>query len=197
MKDNRMRLIEDFVEEYARKNNGPSPSVREIEAGTGIPRSTVSRYLIAMDREGLLKHSGTRNITTPQMCSRAGTTVPVPLVGSIACGLPGFAEENIEEYIDLPVSFLGRGTFFLLRAKGDSMVGIGIDDGDLVLVRQQSTAAYNEVVVALVGDETTLKRFRPQSGCIVLHPENPAYKDIEVEDCAVQGVALKVIKDIR
>ena len=106
------------------------------------------------------------------------------------------AEENIEEYVKLPISLFGHGEFFLLRAKGDSMINAGIDDGDLVVVRQQPTAVYNQIVVALVDDEATLKRFRPQPDCVYLHPENPSYDDIIVRDCVIQGVAVKVLKDL-
>ena len=76
------------------------------------------------------------------------------------------------------------------------MINAGIDDGDLVVVRQQPTAQYDQIVVALVDDEATLKRFRPQLGCIYLHPENPSYDDIIVRDCIIQGVAVKVLKDL-
>ena len=96
----------------------------------------------------------------------------------------------------MPVALFGRGEFFFLRAKGDSMIGAGIEDGDLVLVRRQETAEYNQIVVALIGDEATLKRFRPESGYIRLHAENPRYDDILVESCLLQGVAVKVIRDL-
>ena len=96
----------------------------------------------------------------------------------------------------LPESLFGRGEFFLLRARGDSMIGAGIEDGDLVLIRQQSTAEYNQIVVALVDDEATLKRFRPKEDHICLHPENNRYEDIIVDRCLIQGVAVKVIKDL-
>ena len=109
-------------------------------------------------------------------------TVPVAVVGSVSCGPLTFAEENIEEYIKLPTSLLGHGKFFILRASGQSMIGAGIEDGDLVVVRQQETAEPGQIVVALVEDEVTLKRFfpDPQNGCIRLHPENRRMKDIIV-----------------
>ncbi|MBQ3802604.1 MAG: repressor LexA, partial [Oscillospiraceae bacterium] len=119
-----------------------------------------------------------------------------PVVGTVACGLPILAEENIEEYVRLPAALFGRGSFFILRAHGDSMINAGIADGDLVLVRLQDTADYNQIVVALIDDEATLKRFRPEGDRVVLHAENPNYDDIVVDRCAVQGVAVKVIKDL-
>ena len=119
-------------------------------------------------------------------------TVPVAVVGSVSCGPLTFAEENIEEYIKLPKSLLGAGKFFILHASGQSMIGAGIEDGDLVVIRQQETAEPGQIVVALVEDEVTLKRFfpDPQNGCIRLHPENKRMKDIIVDNCQIQGVAV-------
>lgn len=122
----------------------------------------------------------------------------VPLLGRVACGLPRYAEENIEEYVRMPEALIGSGEFFLLRAVGDSMVGAGINEGDLVLVKRQNTAEKGQIVVALVGEEATLKRFYPEAGKkhVRLHPENPAMKDIIVPNCEIQGVAVKIIKDL-
>ena len=122
----------------------------------------------------------------------------VPVVGTIACGEPMLAEEHIERYIPVPIDSFGRGEYYFLKAKGDSMVDMGIFEGDMVLVRQQNTAAPGEVVVALIGDEATLKRFYPDPdrNRIRLHPENREMNDIFVDDCEIQGIAVKVIKDI-
>lgn len=171
-----------------------SPTVREIAAGVGLSKSTVSKYLNLMKQRDMLQMGGCRSAATRQMqndgCFRA------PVLGAVSCGIPKLAEENIEEYVKLPLSLFGHGEFFLLRAKGDSMINAGIDDGDLVVVRQQPTAMYDQIVVALVDDEATLKRFRPQADCVHLHPENPSYDDIIVRDCIIQGVAVKVLKDL-
>ena len=140
--------------------------------------------------------AGHRNIVTRRMREDAAGFCRVPVLGAVACGLPILAEENIEEYVRVSVALFGRGEFFFLRAKGDSMTGAGIEDGDLVLVRRQETAEYNQIVVALIGEEATLKRFRPEQGYIRLHAENPRYDDILVESCLLQGVAVKVIRDL-
>ena len=120
--------------------------------------------------------------------------VSVPILGEVACGIPKFAEESIEEYVRLPVALFGRGSFFILRAYGDSMIEAGIDDGDLVLIRQQDAAEEGQIVVALIDDEATLKRFypEPENHRIRLHPENPHMADIFVDRCEIQGVAVKV-----
>ena len=188
-------MIEDYINSY-RNRQGSAPSVREIAAGVGLAVSTVSKYLSYMRENGVLDYDGHRSITT-RKSKGLRNMLYVPLLGSVSCGIPKFAEENIEEYVCLPESLFGRGEFFLLRARGDSMIGAGIEDGDLVLIRQQSTADYNQIVVALVEDEATLKRFRPREDHVCLHPENNRYEDIIVDSCLIQGVAVKVIKDLQ
>ncbi|MCD8105689.1 MAG: transcriptional repressor LexA [Lachnospiraceae bacterium] len=125
-------------------------------------------------------------------------TIKVPVLGAVSCGIPKYAEENIEEYVRLPVALFGRGQFFILRASGDSMIGVGINDGDLVLIRQQDSACEGQIVIALMDDEATLKRYypEPEKDRIRLHPENEKLEDIFVKDCIIQGVAVRVIKDL-
>ena len=110
--------------------------------------------------------------------------------------MPNLAEENIEEYISLPESMIGEGQHFILRASGNSMIDIGIATGDLVVIRQTTCAENGQVVAALVDNEATLKRYYKEKGHIRLHPENKRMKDIIVDDCIIQGIAVKVIKDI-
>ena len=191
--------ITDYIDTFYFEH-GMAPTIREIEAGTGVPRPTVQRYLASMRDSGEIEyHGGRRRIETERTQKIADSGyVSVAVVGSIACGPLGFAEENIEEYIRLPASFVGEGTYFLLRARGDSMMGAGIDDGDMVLVRQQNDAPEGKIVVALVDGEATLKRFysTDRDGVYRLHPENEAYEDIIVEHLSIQGVATNVIKTL-
>lgn len=195
-KDEYIRSIERYVNEYKSLGSGASPTVREISSRLGLSPGTVSKYLSYMRSEGILDYSGHRNITTASDSSGAGDFCRVPVLGAVSCGLPKFAEENIEEYVQLPVSLFGKGSFFILKANGDSMINAGIFDGDMVLIRQQSIADYNQIVVALVDDEATLKRFRPEKDGIHLHAENPDYPDLVTERCVIQGVAVKVIRNI-
>lgn len=195
-------LLENFIDGYREKNN-VAPSLREIEAGIGISKATVSRYLAFMREQGMIEYEGPRRINTKQSRQIKNETVKVPVLGAVSCGIPKFAEENIEEYIRLPVALFGRGDFFILRADGASMIDANIQDGDLVLIRQQSNAEPGNIVVALVDNaEATLKRYYPYSeeNKIVLHPENSSMEDIEVDltehSFAIQGVAVKVIKDL-
>ena len=191
------RRIIEYIDTFYFEN-GMAPTIREIESGTGIPRPTVQRYLTSMRDSGEIEYNGgRRRIETERTQKIADSSyVSVAVVGSISCGPLGFAEEDIEEYIRLPVSFVGEGEYFLLRARGDSMVGVGIDDGDMVLLRRQNEAPEGKIVAALVDGEATLKRFyrTDREGVYRLHPENEAYDDIYVEHLIIQGVASSVIK---
>ena len=163
-----MQTIKKFIFDYI-DNNGVSPTMQEIADGVGIGKATAFRYVTQMSDDGIINYSGARNITSPMMNS---DTIRVPVLGSIACGIPKYAEENIEEYVRLPVSLFGRGNFFFLRACGDSMIDAGIEDDNLVLIRE------------------------PQNHRIRLHPENAQMDDIFVDNCEIQGIAVKVLKDL-
>lgn len=195
-----VQAIEAFIDDY-RDTTGVIPTMPEIAAGVGLSTGTICKYIAYMREQGIIEYDGgQRTITTKKGLADMNAYFRVPVLGRISCGIPKFAEENIEEYVKLPVSLFGRGDYFFLRAYGESMINAGIDDGDLVLVRQQSTADYNQIVVALVDDEATLKRYRPQNdGMIRLHPENERFEDIVVdaESCIIQGVAVKILKDAR
>ena len=191
---NVLRAVERLVWEFTERR-GYSPSLQEIADGAGISKTTAHRYVAKLRSDGIVGYSGYRSLVPARV---KGGSVMVPVLGRVACGLPRYAKENIEEYVRMPEALIGSGEFFLLRAVGDSMTGAGIEDGDLVLVKRQNTAEKGQIVVALTGEEATLKRFYPEPGKkrIRLHPENPALTDIYVSSCEVQGVAVKVIKDL-
>lgn len=189
-----MTEIERFVSTFT-DNFGISPTMQEVADSVGVSKATVHRYITQLCDEGRMDFSGVRTMASTRTKTQA---ISVPILGEVACGIPKFAEENIEEYVRLPVALFGRGNFFILRAYGDSMVEAGIDDGDLVLIRQQDTAEEGQIVVALVDDEATLKRFypEPENHRIRLHPENTHMKDIYVDRCEIQGIAVKVLKEL-
>lgn len=189
-----MAAIEKFVSDYT-DSNGISPTMQEVADGVGSSKATVQRYIAQLCDDGILDYSGYRTMTSTKTKAAA---IRVPVLGTIACGIPKFAEENIEEYVRLPVALFGKGNFFILRAYGDSMIEAGIDNGDLVLIRQQNYADEGQFVVALMEDEATLKRFypEPKKHRIRLHPENSRMDDIYVDNCEIQGVAVKVLKDL-
>ena len=191
-----MNRIIEFAEQYYLENRS-SPSVRTIADRFGIGVSTAYRYLLEMDERGLITYDGKRisNDRIEKLNSNSGV-IRAAVVGSIACGIPNLAEENVEEYVSLPRSMFGDGEFFILRANGESMIDAGIETGDLVVIRKQACAEDGQIVVALVEDEATLKRLYRDKGKVRLHPENRAMDDIIVDDCIIQGVAVKVIKDL-
>ena len=176
-------IIERCVDSY-REANDRSPSVYDIADLTGIPKSTVSRYLIHMKEHDMIEYEGRRGIVTKEAKKSSTGMVCVPLLGSVSCGIPSFAEENIEEYVRLPITLFGSGDFFLLRADGESMIEAGICNGDVVMIRQQNYADPGQIVVALMEDAATLKRYfpEPENQRVRLHPENKTMDDIYVDD---------------
>ena len=190
-------MIESFINEY-REQRHASPSVQEIADHIGVVKSTASRYLSTMREKGMIEYDGHRNIATRETIRTKAETVLVPILGCVSCGIPKFAEGNIEEYVRLPIALFGQGDFYILRANGDSMIDANIDHGDLVVVRQQDYAEEGQIVVALIEDEATLKRYypEPERQRVRLHPENQKLQDIYVDDCSIQGVAVKVLKDL-
>ena len=163
-------------------------SVQNYESGSRMPNSMEIT-------ENLAK---TLDVTAAYLLGEEEETTPVPLLGEIACGPFNFGEENILETYRFSTAFTGAGEFFLLRTFGESMIEAGISPGDLVLIRQQNTAHPGDIVVVSVGDETTLKRYypEPEKHRIRLHPENRDMKDMYVTECTIQGVAVKVIRDL-
>lgn len=190
--------IKQFAEKYY-MTFGQSPTVREIAVELGVGKSTVQRYLERLRDSGEIEYDGRRGIKT-QVTQKVNTeAVNVGLVGEVSCGPMTFAEQNITDYFQLPASMLGSGEFFMLRANGDSMINAGIDNGDLVIIKRQATANEGDIVVALLDDEATLKRFYKdvKKQRFILHPENDELDDIIVEgNLIIQGVAVKVIKDL-
>ena len=192
--EQRMKDICRYIEEYQFKYRR-TPSLDMIAAAVGTVKSNVHKYLREMEQMGMIHRSG-RSINVHSTIHASPELHRVPILGNISCGAPEYAEENFDEYIPLPAALFGDGDFFILRASGTSMVEAGIDPGDLVVVRKQHTANEGEIVVALVENETTLKRFflDKRKRCVRLHPENRAMSDIFVKDCYIQGVAQHVIK---
>lgn len=201
MRQKRYELFEQ-IESYINDSyeyDGAIPTIYDIAEKMQMSPANASRYLKAMEEQGIIERVGQRDILTDKIRKMQGEITKIPLLGNIACGEPIFADGNIKDYVHLPSSMLGSGSFFMLTAKGDSMIEAGIDDGDLVLIRQQDTAETGQIIVALVDrEEATLKRFfpEPKERRIRLHPENSEMDDIYVDasSMTIQGVAVKVIK---
>ncbi len=193
LNQNTLDRMEFFIKEY-QKENGISPSYRTIMHEIGMSSlNLVQRYVLALEKQGKIKRTNLGNIATPRKL-RPSEMTSTPLVGKIACGQPSFAVEDIEGTYMLPQDIFGTGELFLLKAFGSSMIEIGIEEGDLLVLRKQNYAEEGDIVVALVGEDTTLKRFFRKGKKIVLHPENAEMRDIIVDDCQVQGVLVGSIK---
>ena len=192
--DNYDRII-SFVNDWYKVNH-TSPTGRQISAGTGISLSTVQRMLNTMTENGVIDYDG-ENIVTEMSRKASEEVVPVGIIGNIPCGNLALEEEAVEEIVLLPTSLVGRGEFFLLHAKGDSMIGAGINDGDLVLIKKQEEAYNGQIVVAYVeGEGNTLKTYKEKNGKAYLHPENPKYADIPLRDCRIQGIAVSFTRKL-
>ena len=191
-----MNEIKKYIEEYYQQYR-QSPSTTKIAEAVGIARGTAYKYLAEMSERNMIEYDG-QEISTEVTRKYNKEQTQTPIVGSVPCGSPQYEEENIEEYVSLPTAIFGKGDFFILRASGQSMIEAGIDDGDLVVVRKQVEANEGDIVVALVDNQNTLKRYYRDNANkkIILHPENKTMKDIIVDDCYIQGVACHIIKKI-
>lgn len=180
-------------------NNHIIPSLQEISDRIGLSKGRISSYIIDMESRGLIERASDRRGLLTPMIRQMSNFHLIPVVGKIACGTPILAEQNIDSYISISGNFLGVGEFFVLIAQGDSMINAGIDDGDYVVIRKQSTANEGQIVVALIdGEEATLKRFYidKRKRKVRLHPENDSLKDMYYDTIDIQGIVVKVIKDV-
>ena len=188
--DQTVNMIYDFIVEYIRDNGYP-PAVRDICTGVGIKStSTIHSHLQRLQQHGKIVYSAgkRRAISIPEIESER--VVHLPLIGEVTAGVPILAHENIDRLLPFPADFLPADSdVFVLKVKGDSMINAAILDGDLVFVRKQSNARTGDIVVALIGDEATVKKLANIDGRIVLQPQNPAYPLIPFDqpDCQILG----------
>lgn len=179
----KQQTILDFIDNSVKENGFP-PSIREIGQHFGISIATVQDHISALERKGFLqkKRFQSRSLSVPASSRPGGDDVlnVVPVVGRVAAGMPLLAQENTEDVIQLPKDWAPAGAF-LLKVQGNSMEGAHILDGDYVLVHPRKTAVNGEIVVALIGEEATVKRFYRNDRGVSLKAENPAYDPIEIE----------------
>jgi repressor LexA len=198
----RQQEIFDFIKRYSSRHGYP-PTVRDIGKAVGLASSsTVHAHLANLEKVGLLRRDpskpraiemldkaveGVKNVVRPN---------GLPLVGQVAAGQPVLAEENIEEYVDVPGLAGGEDGEYLLRVLGDSMKDAGILEADHVVVRPQNTAKDGEIVVALVGEEATVKRFFKEADHVRLQPENPSMEPIRSREVRVLGRVVGVMRKV-
>ena len=192
-----MNRIKEYAETFYIEV-GRSPSTTEIANEVGVSRGTAYRYIVEMAEKGMIEYDGETISTEATRKYKGSGTSATILDCSVSCGPGQLEEQRILEYVRLPETVFGSGEMFLLRANGDSMVDAGIDDGDWVVIRKQNTAEEGDIVVALSDGLNNLKYFyrNRRKGCAILRSANEAkgYKDIEVYDLQIQGVARNVIK---
>ena len=193
-----MKQIEDFVNAFFDENLR-TPSMREIEAGTGLSRQTASSYLRTMAEQGVLEYDGRGGIITAHIRERAGAqVVSLPIIGHVAAGVLTAAEEVREGFVEVPLSLLGGSDYFALRVYGESMIGAGIQDGDLIVIRKAPHANVGQIVGAIDDEgQTTLKRLAHDGERYYLHPENPEFADIYPDELQIQGVAELMLRDLK
>src|ERR687895_236586 len=186
----RQQEIFDFIKRYAGEHGYP-PTVRDIGKAIGLTSSsTVHAHLANLEKVGLLRRDPSKPRAIEVLVDKAKEVVTpsgLPLVGNVAAGQPVLAEENIEEYVPVPEIAGGDEGEFVLRVKGDSMKNAGILAGDYVVVRPQETATDGEIVVALVEDEATVKRFFKEDDHVRLQPENDTLDPILSRDVQLLG----------
>ena len=184
--------------EKATLQKGYPPSVREICDATGLKStSTVHGHLIRLEKKGLLYRDSMkpRAISVPSDHQMYRTEmINVPIVGRVSAGSPILATQNIEDYIALPQSMLGEGEHYVLGVRGESMIEAGIMDGDYVVVRKQPTAYNGDIVVAMVEDDTTVKRFYRENGHFRLQPENSTMEPIIVPELTILGKVVSLYR---
>lgn len=196
----RQRQILDYILAEINKKGYP-PSVREIGQAVGLTSSsTVHSHLAALERKGYIRRDPTKPRALEVIDFRLSNkginpdkVKNVPLVGRVAAGTPLFAQENIEDNYPLPVEIAGENSF-MLKVKGDSMIEAGILDGDYIIVRQQATANDGDIVVALIDDESTVKRFYKKRDRVVLKAENKSMEPIIVRDVRILGKVIGLIR---
>ena len=190
-----------FCIRKVQKDRGYPPTVREICEQAGMKStSTVQYYLDSLEKKGWIRRNPAKSRGI-ELLREVETDKPevlmVPVIGDVAAGLPIYAQQNPEEYFPLPASSYGGKEGYMLRVHGDSMIDIEIYDGDKVIVQACDTAENGDIVVALVDDSATVKRFYKEDGHYRLQPENKTMEPIIVEHVNIQGIVLEVLHSLR
>lgn len=207
----RQQAVLDCIEECI-KEKGYGPTVREVCQSIGLSSpSTVHVHLKALEDKGLIKRDPLKSrsialtydfdepsdvTSLSSMQPNYNNVINVPLVGDVAAGSPILAEENITDTLTLPTEIVGDSAGFLLSVHGDSMIEAGINDGDYVVVKEQSTANNGDIIVALIDDGATVKRFYKEADHIRLQPENSSMDPIITTDCSIVGKVVAVFRRI-
>lgn len=189
-----LQYIKDYTEE-----NGYAPSVREIGEAVGLKStSTVHGHLTRLEKKGMLHRAAMKPRTIDLHASRErrDDQQSIPIVGNVAAGSPILAEEDIQDYITLPGDLLGEGENFVLNVHGESMINAGIMDGDYIVVQRQVNAQNGDIIVALIDDEATVKRYYKEPGRIRLQPENSTMPPMYFDQVQIIGKVKAVYRTL-
>ena len=191
-RNDRSEEIFDFIQKFI-SEKGYSPTVREIcEACDVKSTATAFTYMNSLVERGLINKAGNRN----RAVSLKQGVINVPLIGTVAAGQPIFATENYDGVYSIPSNFFTGEDLFMLNVHGDSMINIGMYEGDKIIVRKQESADNGDIVVALVDDSATVKRFFKRNGKIILHPENDDMEDFIFDDVRILGKVVGLMRNI-
>lgn len=188
-----------YIEQEIR-TRGYAPSVREIGEAVGLKStSTVHGHLMRLEKKGLLHRDAMKPraiglSSPPSPLAETSSFREIPVLGRVAAGTPILAEENVEEILVLPEEMVGSGNLFILRVRGDSMIQAGIMNDDYIVVHKQPDANNGEIVVAMIDDEATVKRFYKENGHIRLQPENDAMPPIIVPNATILGKVVSLFR---
>lgn len=189
--------IQQKIFEYVKnviEQRGVAPSVREIGQAVGLSStSSVQYHINALEKAGYIQRDANLKRTL-RLADSMPKATHIPLVGTVTAGQPILAVESIEDYIPVPIRKGGKN-MFALRVRGDSMINAAILDGDIVIIEQQSVAQNGDIVVALIDDEATVKRFYKEKGHFRLQPENDCYDPIIVDSLTILGKVATVIRN--
>jgi len=198
----RQQEIFDYIKRYSAQHGYP-PTVRDIGKAVGLASSsTVHAHLANLEKVGLVRRDPSKPRALELLDRAVGGVKSIvsddglPLVGHVAAGAPILAEENVEDHIRVPAEAGGEDGHFLLTVRGDSMIDAGILEGDIVVVRSQETASDGDIIVALVGEEATVKRFFRESDHVRLQPENATMEPIRTRDVRIVGKVVGLMRSV-
>ncbi len=187
-------IILTYMQNYIAEN-GFAPSIREICKNCGIKSTaTAYNYINELNSKGLIHKADNKKRAVS--IKQNSSAISVPLIGTVAAGEPIFANENYEGYYSIPCEMFGNDDLFMLNVKGDSMINCGIFNGDKIVVKKQCTAENGEIVVALVDDSATVKRFYKRNGKFILHPENDDMDDFIFDEVSILGKVIGLMRNI-
>ncbi len=197
LSDRRLQILDCIIRET--QEHGYPPTVREIGTSVGLTSSSsVHFHLRALEKAGYLERDGSlTRALRPKTVANSQTARIVPLVGRVAAGEPILAMQNVEDNLPLPEGLFPDGDLFLLRVKGESMINAGIMDGDMVVVERRQSADNGDIVVAMLEEEATVKRFFQHEHAVELRPENDALEPIITREAAILGRVCGVIRSYR